>query len=261
MPFFHLYGLIIGLSFAAAGLLIEHQAKRHQSNTTDIWSAGWWVLVGGVLGARTYHVITDAQFYQSSWLDIFKIWQGGLGIMGGVAGGVAGLFVYFKIAKQDRNSFKQWLDLAVFGLPFAQAIGRLGNFVNQELFGLPTNLPWGIFIDYSFRPVGYQQFTKFHPLFAYEALLMILFGVMVWFFDRSQKIAVGTGRLFLVYVSYYSLIRFWLQFLRVDRKVIWWILDINQIVVLVLLLVCLIQGIFFFVKSNPPGMRQLIKHE
>jgi len=248
MPFFHLYGLLIGLAIVAALGLIEYQARRHRVDAAVIWSAGWWVLLSGVVGARFYHVATDFQFYQADWLGIVRLWQGGLGIIGGVAGGMLGLILWAKVRQQSWGFIKTWLDLSVFGLPLAQAIGRLGNYFNQELYGLPTTLPWGIEISKQFRPVEYAHLTNFHPLFAYEALLMILFGLVIWLIDLKQQLNIGTGRLFLIYVGYYAMIRFGLEFLRINRHTVWWILDINQIVVLILMIICVcfLEGLSFF---------------
>lgn len=247
---FHLYGLLIGLAIVLASFLIEHQSQRHHLNLNVLWSASGWVLIGGVVGARLYHVVTDFQLYQLDWWNVFKIWQGGLGVMGAVIGGVIGLILYFKISGQDYKTLPIWLDVSVFGLPFAQALGRLGNYFNQELYGLPTSLPWGIFIDTKFRSSNYIQFEKFHPLFAYEALLILLFGLIIWWIDWKHKIKLGTGKLFLVYVSYYAVVRFWLEFLRIDRKMIWWILDINQLIVLFLLVICLLKSMSKISKSS-----------
>jgi phosphatidylglycerol:prolipoprotein diacylglycerol transferase len=244
---FHLYGLIIGLSISLAIYTIEYQTKRHSLESAAIWSIIIWATIGGVLGARTYHVITDWQYYQNNWLDILKIWQGGLGIIGAVAGGWVGSFLYFKLIKKDTALMWKWLDIAVFGLPFAQALGRWGNFVNQELYGLPTNLPWGIYIEERFRLPTYLNFGKFHPLFAYESILMLLFGVFVWLVDKNKNISLGSGNLFLIYIFYYALIRFWLEFLRVDKVEILVGLDINQLVVLSILL---ISGLIIFDRSR-----------
>ncbi len=239
MPFFHLYGFLIGVAVVVAAMLIEYQAKKHGLNQSELWSVAGWILLSGLVGARAYHVITDYELYQHQWIDILKIWQGGLGIIGAIMGGVVGLCLYQMVRKKDFSFIKNWLDLAVFGLPFAQAIGRWGNFVNQELYGLPTNLPWGIAIDSPSKPNLVPQ-LKFHPLFAYEVILMLGFGTIVWIWNNRWPINIGTGRLFLTYVGFYTLIRFWLEFLRINRNKGWWIFDVNQIIVAVIFLLVVI---------------------
>ncbi|MBT4358893.1 MAG: prolipoprotein diacylglyceryl transferase, partial [Candidatus Pacebacteria bacterium] len=112
------------------------------------------------------------------------------------------------------------LDLSVFGLPVAQAIGRCGNFFNQELYGLPTQLPWKIYIEPAYRLIGYEQFSYFQPLFLYEMILMLLFAGGVWWGQKQSWLSgfsIGSGRLFYLYIYYYSFIRFWLDFIRIDK--------------------------------------------
>lgn len=226
---FHLYGLIIGLSISTAIYLIELKVKKYHLDFNQLWQMMGWVILGGVIGARSYHVITDWQLYLVQPLNIFKIWQGGLGIVGAIFGGGLALACYFYLTKKDFAKLLIWLDMMVFGLPFAQALGRWGNYVNQELFGLPTTLPWGIFIRLENRPSVYRSFSKFHPLFFYESLLMSIFGLIIWWLDQKKRITLGKGQLFLSYLNYYLVIRIFLDFFRIDRKVIAWGFDSNQL--------------------------------
>lgn len=216
--FFHPYGVIVGLAIVVGLLLVEYRtklflgAKWSSKVEQSFWLLGGIVLVSGVIGARVWHVATDWYLYQDSLFDIFKIWNGGLSILGAIVGGAVGLFWWFRFTKETSIPWQAWLDLAVFGLPFAQAIGRFANYLNQELYGLPTHVPWGIEIE------G----TRYHPLWAYEALLMLLFGGGIWLIDRRESVwgttlRIGRGYYFIAYLMYYSFIRFWLDFWRLDK--------------------------------------------
>jgi prolipoprotein diacylglyceryl transferase len=168
----------------------------------------------GIVGARIYHVITDYQLYFGPGrdpLDALKIWNGGLGIWGAVAAGVAGGYL---VARRRQVRFPALLDAVAPGLAVAQAIGRLGNWFNQELFGRPTTLPWGLEIDEQYRPNGYQDDATFHPTFLYELVWNLgVAGVLIWA-DRKWKL--GHGKVFALYVVLYTAGRFWIEALRID---------------------------------------------
>jgi len=154
---FHPYGLIIGIAVVTGITLAEKKALAHSVGQTEFWRMITWVIVGGVVGARLWHVLTDYYLYTNSLFDVFKIWQGGLSVLGAVAGGLIGLLVAIKLSGQTFSLLPKYLDLSIFGLPISQAIGRLGNWVNHELYGLPTNLPWAIRIPLQNRAVGYEN--------------------------------------------------------------------------------------------------------
>ena len=168
----------------------------------------------GIVGARIYHVITDYQLYFGPGrdpIDALKIWNGGLGIWGAVAAGAAGAYL---VARRKQIRFPALLDAVAPGLVVAQAIGRLGNWFNQELFGRPTTLPWALEIDERHRPEGYQEFATFHPTFLYELVWNLgVAGVLVWA-DRKWKL--GHGKVFALYVVLYTAGRFWIEALRID---------------------------------------------
>ena len=260
----HLYGFILGLAIVIGVYLIQLQAKKQNINLPGFDYLIWVVLLGGVIGARVYHVITDYYLYQDAFWDIFKIWQGGLGIIGAVIGGVIAVWGWLKINKSNQifgwlkiNKINKQLnlltilDLAVFGLPVAQAIGRWGNFFNQELYGLPTSLPWGIYIDFINRLPGYENFSHFHPLFFYEMVLMLVFAGLVWWMVRQERFSgfsIGSGKWFLFYIFYYSFIRFWLDFIRIDKMQFFNTgLCINQVF---LIIVMIIMGRYWFRKKQ-----------
>jgi prolipoprotein diacylglyceryl transferase len=156
-------------------------------------------------------VLTSWNEVPKHWWGPLAIWQGGLGIWGGIAGGVlGGLWVL----RRRHANIPAFLDAAAPGLLVAQAIGRIGNWFNQELFGGPTSLPWGLRIDADHRPAGYLQYTTFHPTFLYELIWnLLLAGALVWLFRRRTIKAPG---IFALYVAGYSLARIGEELLRID---------------------------------------------
>jgi phosphatidylglycerol---prolipoprotein diacylglyceryl transferase len=261
---FHAYGFILGLAMLIAGYLVTIKAKKAGLSEACLEKLFVWALFSGVIGARMWHVATDYWLYlDSPWL-ILQIWNGGLSIFGGLVGGMVGLWLGLKLMKDcQRFSLISILDLAVFGLPFGQAIGRWGNYINQELFGWPTSLPWGIFISPERRPPGLESYSHFHPLFLYEMLAMLIFGLAIWWKSgwfasgvrengrvqdlREAKKAsqagikappweIGSGWYVAAYILFYSALRFGLDFLRPDTPRLAG-LGINQLVMLVVVIV------------------------
>lgn len=235
--FIHPYGVIVGVATVVGLLLTEHQFKKNSPfdsatrTETFFWQTAMIALVTGAFGARLWHVWTDWSLYQDSLGSIIKIWTGGLSILGALMGGYLGVWVAVRFQFKARGEVNQsrvlltLLDSAAFGLPFAQAVGRLGNYVNQELYGWPTSLPWAVTIG----GVGY------HPLWVYEAGLLIAWGALSWWWHRAHQQAwsMGSGRYFLSYILYYSLIRFWLDFLRIEKAMSFIPgLGLNQLVLL-----------------------------
>jgi prolipoprotein diacylglyceryl transferase len=168
----------------------------------------------GIVGARIYHVLTDYELYFGSGrhpVDALKIWNGGLGVWGAVAGGALGAYV---VARRRGIRFPALLDALAPAVLVAQAIGRLGNWFNQELFGRPTTLPWGLEIAPQNRPAGYASAATFHPTFLYELLWNLLVALVLVVLDRRFRL--GHGKVFTLYVALYSAGRFWIEALRVD---------------------------------------------
>jgi len=169
----------------------------------------------GIVGARLYHVATDYELYFSPGrnpVDALKIWNGGLGIWGAVAFGALGAYL---VARRRKIIFPALLDAVAPGLVVAQAVGRLGNWFNQELFGRPTALPWALEIAPGYRPSGFEQFTTFHPTFLYELLWNLVVAAVLVFADRRFRL--GHGKVFALYVVLYTAGRFWIEALRIDR--------------------------------------------
>lgn len=215
---FHLYGLIIGIAISTALLIIEAKAKKYNISESFFWKSVGVIVILGILGARLYHVFTDWELYRENLLLIPQVWKGGLSIIGSFIGGIVGIFLLTKLYKQkEKNLFWITADIVVFGVPIGQAIGRIANFVNQELYGLPTSLPWGIPISVEHRVSAYKEFTHFHPLFAYEAVGMLLCAFILWVIEHKKIWKVGEGKFALFYLTWYCIFRAGLEFLRVEK--------------------------------------------
>lgn len=206
-----LYGLAIAIGVIVAVTVSQRRWAARGGNPDDIATIALWAVPAGVIGARLYHVLTDWQTYRTDPLEALAIWHGGLGIPGGVIAGVAtGAFV----ARRKGLPVADLLDVVAPAIPIAQAIGRLGNWANQELFGRPTRLPWGLRIDPANRPAAYEQFTTFHPTFLYEALWNLGLALVLLGIDRRRRLR--SGQIFILYVIGYALGRLWVESLRVD---------------------------------------------
>jgi prolipoprotein diacylglyceryl transferase len=209
----------------------------------------------GIVGARLYHVITDYQLYFGDGrhpVDAVKIWQGGLGVWGAVAAGVLGAYL---VARRRRLVFPALLDAVAPAIVVAQAIGRLGNWFNQELFGRPTTLPWALQIDPAFRPLGYGQYPTFHPTFLYELVWDLLVAVALVLLDR--KFRLGHGKVFALYVIFYTLGRFWIEALRIDQVNEIGGFRLNNYTSLIVFLAAL--GWFLWLVKNRPGREKVVE--
>jgi phosphatidylglycerol---prolipoprotein diacylglyceryl transferase len=252
---FNLYGLILGISILIASGIIEHQIKHDKFLTQIYFKVGVICLFFAVLGARAWHVVTDFYLYQDQLFQTLAIWHGGLSIFGGILGGVIGVIVAnFTLKELKDKSIQQkqliglkLLDYTIFGLPIGQALGRWGNYVNQELYGLPSTGILKIFIDQEHRLPGFEQIEYYHPLFFYEMLVTGIFALIFYYIYAKTLIIkklIGTGKIFIIYVLYYSVVRFGLDFIRIDKSVVLGgILGINQ---LILLIVIIVLSIFLF---------------
>ena len=211
----HWYGFLMVIGGLLGLWLAVRLAARYQLDKKIFDDLFLYWVIGAVIGARVYYVLYAWEMYQENWLDIFKIWQGGLAIHGIMLGGFSATIIYCRIKKID---FWLLADVLAVGLVAAQIIGRLGNYFNQEIVGLPTNLPWGILIDAGNRPFGYGNSLYFHPTFLYESLgnLIILGILLLVTFQRFKRKKRQAGNIFLIYLILYSVLRFGLEFLRTD---------------------------------------------
>lgn len=208
----HFYGILIAIGVIVAIIVSRHRYARFGGSAELFEKVAIWAVVIGFLGARAAYVVTHTgRFAGRPWAMLY-IWEGGLALYGGLVFGA--LTIIYLVNKHQGDLFAIGDAIAV-GLPLAQAIGRLGNYFNQELFGTPSDLPWAIIIDPARRPDGYEQFETFHPTFAYEALwnLLILVPTILWL-ERRGTLAKGAS--WGVYVAMYAFIRFVMELIRTD---------------------------------------------
>jgi prolipoprotein diacylglyceryl transferase len=237
-------------------MIIATRRWRARGGTAD--SMELMVVVGvpfGIVGARLYHVITDYQLYfgpSRHPLNALKIWEGGLGIWGAIAFGVLGGYL---VARRRRIAFPAVLDAIAPAILVAQAIGRLGNWFNQELFGRPTTLPWALEIAPQYRPGGYEQFARFHPTFLYEMLWnLAAAGLLVWL---DRKFRLGHGKVFALYVLLYTGGRFWIEALRIDTVNEIGGFRLNNYTALIGFIVALVWLIWLI--RNRPGREEVVE--
>jgi len=204
---FTLYGLAIGLGIIAAAVMARGRVKARGFHPDLPIEMLGWLVIPGIIGARIYHLITD-------WVpfsDWHKINEGGLGVPGAIFAGAMGALFFIKRRGLDRPRV---IDALVPAVPLAQAIGRLGNWFNQELYGEPTTLPWGLEIDAEHRVAGFAEFETFHPTFLYEMLWNL--GVVVFLVWLDRRRVLKPGRLVWVYAGGYAIGRLWIEALRID---------------------------------------------
>lgn len=237
--FIYYYGIILMLGAVAAAFLAERETRRRGLDSELVWDALIYLLIAGIIGARIWHILTPppsmieqgitTKYYLTHPLDALWIRKGGLGIPGAVIGGVLALYWF---CRRRKLNFAEWTDIAAPSLALGQAIGRWGNFTNQELYGAPTTLPWGIKISF---PTGYPPETRFHPLFLYESLWNLANMFLLLWLGRRFADRLKPGDLFLVYLVTYPIGRFMLEFLRLDAAQVFGI-NINQTIMLVIAL-------------------------
>lgn len=253
----HFYGVLIMIGVLAAAWMSEREAKKFKQNSEVVWDVLVWVLIGGVLGARLWHILTPppsmvergitAAWYLTHPLDALAIWNGGLGIPGAVMGGALAMYIY---SRGHKLSFAAWADIIAPGLALAQAIGRWGNFVNQEIYGAPTNLPWAVTIDAAHRLPQYQDVATYHPLFLYESLYNLLNMAFLLWLHRRYEARLKNGDVFLVYLVTYPVFRFFLEFIRLDASQVAG-LDANQTVMAVIALAAAAALVWRHRKGQP----------
>jgi phosphatidylglycerol:prolipoprotein diacylglycerol transferase len=219
------YGIILMLGTFFGGVLAKKEAERRGYDGEIVWDLMLWLLFGGVVGARLWHVFTPppssiargftTQYYLTHPLDLINTRNGGLGIPGAVIGGVLALYLF---TWKRKLPFFEWADISAPGLALGQAIGRWGNYVNQELYGAPTSLPWKIFIDPQHRLSGFENQAYYHPLFLYESLWNLgNMAVLLWLGHRYAA-RLKKGDIFFLYLVIYPVGRFFLDFLRLDAS-------------------------------------------
>ena len=206
------YGILMAAAIVVGLWLAHRQAKKEGLPADDIVSAGQWAILAGLVGARLYEVIFNWDYYGQYPSKILAVWEGGLAIHGGL---IVGPLVGALLAWKWRLPVGRGLDVAAPSLAIGQAIGRWGNFFNEEAFGRPTDLPWKLYISPPHRPPGFAQFDYFHPTFLYESLwdLGVFLALVLWLRPSLRK---RPGALFFCYVGLYSIGRFAIEALRLD---------------------------------------------
>jgi prolipoprotein diacylglyceryl transferase len=208
------YALSIIVGIVAAIWIGEKRWVARGGRPGEVMDVSVWAVPFGVIGGRIYHVITDNHLYFGPGghpIDALYIWRGGLGVWGAIAFGAVGVVIG---AKLRGIKLLPIMDALAPGVLVAQAIGRWGNWFNQELFGKPTDLPWALRIDPENRPPGYEDYATFHPTFLYECVWNLgAFFVVIWL---DRKFRLGHGRVLALYVMSYTLGRVWIEMLRID---------------------------------------------
>ena len=265
------YGIILVTGAFVGGYLASVEARRRGKNPDLVWDGIIWALIGGIIGARLWHILTPppsmvaqgftTQFYLTHPLDAINTMQGGLGLPGAVAGGALGLYLFTRygaftpvpgktemrsfwrwkwesqVAEHVRLNLLEWLDIAAPAIPLGQAIGRWGNYVNQELYGAPTKLPWGLSIDAAHRVPGFTDpALRFHPTFLYESLGNLLICLALLYIARRYADRLKNGDLFFIYAILYPVLRFLMEFIRLDSSEVLG-LNANQTVMVILVIV------------------------
>jgi len=240
------YGLFMVIAIAAGLLVASRLARSYALKADLVLDLAFWLIIFGLIGARLYDVALNIPYYLAKPWDILKIWQGGLAIHGAI---LAGLIVVYVLAKKNKVSFWRLGALMVPGLALGQAIGRWGNYFNQELFGRPSNLPWAIPIATLNRPEAYASYSYFQPTFLYESLLcLIIFLILILLNRQAVKKNKLTERFFIwssaLYVILYSIVRFLLEFIKIDPTPELIGLRLPQVVSLLLILISIFVLIF-----------------
>jgi phosphatidylglycerol:prolipoprotein diacylglycerol transferase len=207
------YGVLIASSMALGLWLATREAARRGESSDDLLKAAELALISGLVGARIYYVLFNLDYYRTQpWWRILAVWEGGLAIHGGLIGGllVGGAYVWAK-----GLPLLTYLDIVAPSLLLGQAIGRWGNFFNEEAFGRPTDVPWKLYISEPRRPPAFVDHRYFHPTFLYESLWNVGAFLLLYFVLR-RRLERAPGALFLAYLGLYSLGRFWVEGLRTD---------------------------------------------
>ena len=245
--------IIVGI---VVGMVIATRRWRARGGTSDSMEMVVAVAVPcGIVGARLYHVATDYHLYFGPGrnpVDALTIWEGGLGVWGAIAGGALGAWL---VARRRQIRFLALLDVVAPGVLVAQAIGRLGNWFNQELFGRPSTLPWALQIDPEHRPAGFEQFDTFHPTFLYELVWNLVAAAVLVLLDR--RLRLGHGKVFALYVLLYTAGRFWIEALRIDTVTEIAGFRLNNYTSLILFLAALVWLIWL--ARNRPGREEVVE--
>ncbi|MEI7498711.1 MAG: prolipoprotein diacylglyceryl transferase [Candidatus Falkowbacteria bacterium] len=250
------YGLCLMLGIAASLWLGRTLARLCKISDEDYFDLAFWVILNGLIGARVYEIFLELPYYLANPLEIPAVWHGGLAIHGAIIGGAITVWYW---AKKHSIRFWQLAAIVTTTLPLGQAIGRWGNYFNQELFGRPTDLPWGIPIEYRHRPVNFSTDAYFQPTFLYESIgSLIILGILIVFWKKCFKNPnIPWPKIItLTYIGLYSLLRFVTELIRIDATPTLFSLRWPAILSLILAISSLIWLIIVVQRSKTPPLEK-----
>ncbi len=243
------YGITMAIALICAIsviIFISKKIYKNKINSDFLLDLFPIVVIAGILGARLYYVLLNLPFYIKHKEEIFAIWHGGLSIHGAIIFGLIAGVIYCKFKKQN---VLLCADICALGLPIGQAIGRWGNFFNSEAYGLPTKLPWGLYVPENLRPEKYMEYIFFHPTFLYESVLnLIIFAILLFIAKKTQSNAQNIGYVFFSYFILYAIARFIVEGIRIDSVLNVGIFPIAQIASIIMFIIG-ITGILVIKKN------------
>ncbi len=242
--YIHFYGLMYVIGITLAIIITQRRWKAVGGDPGLVGDVAIWAVPAGIIGGRIYFDLTTPKYIPHHWYGVLAVWDGGLGIWGGIA--LAAVVGVWRVRRSGASA-ALFMDAVAPALLVAQAIGRVGNYFNQELFGGPTTLPWALQISPSFRPAGYAQYTTFHPTFLYEFIFDLVWAALLVWLGHHRNIK--PPGLFALYVAGYSAFRIFEESLRVDPSEHFLGLRLNMYVASVLTIV----GIVWFIRSQRRG--------
>jgi len=247
------YGLFVVVGILLSIIIMIKLASFYNIDKKNIIDLIFWLIIGGIIGTRIYHIFLEFPYYLKNPLNALKIWNGGLAIHGGI---IAGLIIIYYFSKKHKINFWVLTSIIVPGVALGQAIGRWGNYFNQELFGSPTTLPWGIPINILNRPIEYLSNIFFHPTFLYESIgsliiFSILIGAHIYIIKKNKINNFSLFLIFAFYLTAYSILRFALEFIKVDTTIYLGGLRWAQVVSLfIIFLVIILISFKIYKKTN-----------
>ena len=207
------YGVIMALAIAVGTLVSDWIGTKYfELKKETIIDLAPYLIIFGIIGARLYYCLLDFGFYSRFPTEIIAIRHGGISIHGAILGGLIGLVIF---SIRHKISYKKLCDVSAVGLVLGQAIGRWGNFFNSEAYGFPTNLPWKLYIAPQYRQIPFQDYSYYHPTFLYESVLDLVIFCILLYLTVNKKIK-KEGNLALIYLILYSIIRIFVEYLRID---------------------------------------------
>ena len=236
------YGIIVAVAVFAGTVISNKIALKEYFMPNIVYNIATSIIIGGIIGARLYYCLLNFNQYFANPIEIFALREGGLSIHGAILGG---LIVLVYQAKANNINFLKLCDIFSVGLPLAQSIGRWGNFFNMEAFGLPTNLPWGMYVKQALRPDKYFYENYFHPTFLYESICDFAIFLLLYLFV-IKKYKNSPGITFGIYLIAYSVVRFFIEYIRIDCTKYVCSLAVPQIVSLFMFVV----GLSIILLSN-----------